>query len=304
MFTAISKANNAFFLVILGLFPMGSLAETELGGSINVGYSYDDNVSVDEIETSSGRGDQAVEYGARLELKHAFTSALKTTLSASHTSTNYNVFPELDRDTNAFSGNLAYDFSRSSASVNYFYINAQIDGKDFLTYQRISPAVSFFTGKQWYWRLAYVEGDKDFETRRGRSATIQGFEVDSYFFLQGLKSYFNFGIATREEDSLAANFDYDSYSAKARWTTRFQLLAHEAKFEASLKYEDRDYLSRSWGISDLRSDQRVRTRARLTINAWEGTKLQLYASYNNYTSNLPSADYDQRVTGIKLIYDF
>ena len=304
VFSVRSKANNFLFLLTLVNVPMGAIAETQVGGSISVGYSYDDNVSVDEIETSSGRGDQAVEYGARLELKHSFTTALKTTLSASHTSTNYREFSALDRDTNAFSGNVAYDFSKTSASVNYFYINARIDGSDFLTYQRVSPAISFFTGKQWYWRLAYVSGNKDFETRRGRSATISGYEIDSYYFLQGLKSYFNFGVTTREEDSLAANYDYDSYSIKARWTNRFQWLDRDAKFELSIKYEDRDYLARSWGISELRSDQRLRTRARLTLETWKDTKLQMFVSYNDYTSNLPTADYEQQVAGLKFIYDF
>lgn len=279
-------------------------AEAEFGGSIAIGWEEDSNVSVDELEASSGRGDSATNLSLKLFSKYAINEDAKVSASASHSTTRYQEFNDLNRDTNSLTFNGSYDFGSVSAGANYFFINAKIDNRDFLTYQRVSTNLSAFISKRWYARAAYVQGQKDFERQRGRSADIIGFETDLYFFHLGLKSYFNIGISSRGEDSLAANYDYDSVSGKIRWVRRFDLAGKTTKAEFSIKYEDREYLSRSWGISEDRRDKRLRSKIKLTRDAYMGTKVELYAAYNDYSSNLPTADYDQFVGGVKILYEF
>jgi len=280
------------------------LADVRVDGNVFYGWEYDDNASVDELDNSRGSSDQVMNAGASVKLEYDLTQSTEMSASVSHTNSQYASFERLDRETTSFSGNIAQELGTVSLSANYFFINAKLDGQDFLSYQRFSPAISTFLGKKWFVRLAYVAGEKDFARRRGRSASLQGAEFDTYFFFHGLRQYFNLGIATRREDSLAANYDYQSTTAKLRWVNRFDLFGRPAKSEVGVKFEDRDYASKSWGTREPRQDRRLRTSASLGVEIVEHVTMELYLGLNDFSSNLSMADYDQQVTGLKLVYDF
>lgn len=281
-----------------------TIGETEISGAVSIGREYDSNVAIDELDQSSNKGDRATLLGADVALKQDVTEDTAASLSYGYSGVNYDNFDTLSRQTHMLGFNLSTDWSAATSGLNYFYIRALLDGEDFLTYQRISPSLSGFVSKRWFLRGAYVYGQKDVTSRQGRSAKNHGGEVDAYFFWQGLRRYINLGYSYRNEDSEAARFDYSGHQIKLRLVQRFDIFGELTTFELGMRYEVRDYSSPTPSISAERDDDRLRLKAELEIPLGSHLQWSVYTSYSDYSSNLPSADYQQTLVGTRIELSF
>ena len=221
---------------------MGAEAETEFSAAAAIGYEYDSNVSVDEVERSSGEGDNALVIDVDLAVDQTFGEDLKGGLSYGYSRTDYNEFSALSRETHISSAPtlvpiLAVSTPGSTISTSRPCWTARTS----LPYQRASPSLSGFVSKRWFLRGAYVYGDKVVDNRPGRDAESHGGEFDAYYFWRGLRRYINVGYVYKTEDSVAARFDYDSHAAKFRFLQRFELFGDLAALELAARFEARDY---------------------------------------------------------------
>lgn len=275
-------------------------ASTEISGGAAVGYEYDSNVAVDEVEQASGRGDNATVMDLDLALDQTFGETVKAGLSYGYSRTDYNQFSNFSRETHILGANLNVDLGDVAAGLGYFYIDALLDGDGFLNYQRLSPSLSGFVSKRWFLRGAYVYADKTIDQSPGRDAESHGGEFDVYFFWRGLRRYINAGYVYKTEDSVAPRFDFDAHSVKLRFLQRFDFYGELAAFELAARYEDRDYSAITPSIGEIRDDDRLRLKAELELplNTW--LVWQLYTSYGDYNSNLPAAAYEQTVVGTRI----
>ncbi|EED36310.1 conserved hypothetical protein [Luminiphilus syltensis NOR5-1B] len=275
-------------------------AETTLSGGVNVGREYDSNVSIDEVEASSGRSDHALVYGADIGVDQTLGDNAKASLSYSFGQTAYDTYSRLSRQTHILGANLSANIGAISTGLNYFYINALLDGNDFLTYKRLSPSISGFASKRWFFRGAYVRSEKSIETRSGRDAITDGAELDAYFFWKGLRRYINAGYNYKSENSQADRFDYRSHGLKLRFVQRFTAFERLSTVELSARFEQRDYSADTPSIGEERDDDRLRLKAELEIPVTSYLNWQVYGAYGDYSSNLPAADYDQTVVGTRV----
>ena len=144
--------------------------------------------------------------------------------------------------------------------------------------------------KKWFARATYVYLNKSIHNRPERDADTHAGEADLYYFFRGLRTYFNQGYRYRHEDAEGDQYGYASSSVKLRYIHRFELFSRIAKFEASWRYEDRDYSSETHGIGEDRDDQRHRWRVDFEIPIVGRSALQVYSGYADYDSNYPQAD--------------
>ena len=274
----------------------------EFSAEVGIGGEYDSNVSVEEVDVTSSQSDYALTMNLGLGVEQKLSEVVEVGLTYDFSQTLYDEFSEVDRQTHILGTDVAIDAGAVDANLSLFYINSLLDGKEFLEMYRLSPSLSGFLSRNWYVRGAYVYSDKAIDRSPERDATTQAGEVDVYYFLRGLRSYFNVGYRYRDEDSVARRLDYTSNGAKLRYILRFDFLSRMNKLELAWRYEDRDYSGITPSIGEPRADKRHRWRVNLEVPVFASGALQFYSGYGDTDSNYPPSDYDRVLIGSRLLY--
>jgi hypothetical protein len=284
--------------------PEASASATRWRAELGVGAEYDTNVTVDEVDVSSGQSDYAGILDFELGVKHTFSEKTQASLNYDISQSSYSEFSQVDRLTQILGADINTDLGGSNAGVSAYYIDSQLDGEPFLRFVRASPYVSGFMSKRWFARGAYVYSEREIDQRTERDAQTQNGEIDVYFFQRGLRSYFNLGYRYRDEDAVADELDFRAHSIKFRYIRRFALWEQQAKAEFAVRYEIRDYQSDEPTIEEPRQDDRVRWKLDLEMPLSKQIAWQWYYSYGDYVSNLPRADFTQTIVGTRLQFSW
>jgi len=298
--------------VLLGPCPGVAVAADKAAASspavwsaeLGVGVEYDSNISVQEVDVTSNQSDYAMTLDVGLAVKKQLSETVKAGLTYDYSQSIYDKFSQVDRQTNIFGADLAMDIGRADPALSVYYINSRLDGSRFLDLYRVSPSISGFLAQKWFGRAAYVYSDKTIHNRKGRDATTNAGELDAYYFLRGLRQYFNFGYRYRDENAKADQYDYQSNSVKLRFIQRFELFSRLAKLELALRYEDRSYTADTPSIGEKRHDKRNRLRMDFEVPVIGAAAIQFFVGYADYESNYDPAAYDQTLVGTRFVYSW
>ena len=266
---------------------------------ISAGLESDSNVSVSDLEQSTGEDDQAAVFDADLDYELALGENTDLQLGYGLSQTSYDDFPEFDLQNHLLTGEVSQDFGTVDAGMAYRYIHTRLGGHDYMTTQQASPSVSRFFGRKLFARAEYTFSDKDFDEINERDATAHAGGADLYWFLNGVRRYVVFGYRYREEDADDAQFDYGSHNLKLRLSQRFRFMARDATLKLGWLYEQRDYSAATPAIGENRDDDRNRFQAELELPLGDRLFTVLEYEYGGFSSNLESADYDQHVAGLR-----
>lgn len=277
-------------------------ASGEFTAELRAGLEYDSNVSLEEVDQSSGESDYAAVFDGQLKYKSQLGDRGKVSLSYDFSQSIYEEFSAVDRQTHLLSASFSGDLGRLNPGVGYRYIHSRLDGDKFLTMHQVSPHLSGFLAKNWFGRGAYTWSDKKIDPRGDRDATYHAGALEIYYFVNGLRSYFNLGYRYKNEDARADRYDYQSNRVKLRYVQRFEFFAHQAKMSLALRYENRDYSSITFGIGEKREDDRYRAEAELEQPLGDQAAISIYYRYSDNQSNSPGADYDQNIAGGQFLY--
>lgn len=275
-------------------------SRTQWSAEAGLGAEYDTNVSVDEVDLSSGQADYAWIADFEVGLRHRFSQKTKASLNYDVSQSRYREFSRVDRLTQILGGDIGTELGSTSAGVSAYYIDSRLDGEAFLQYTRVSPALSRFLSRRWFGRGAYVYSERDIDQRPLRDAVTHAGELDLYYFHRGLRSYANIGYRYRDENAVAPELDFRAHALKLRYIRRIDLFNRKAKAEIALRYEVRDYLSDEPTIGLPRNDDRLRWKLDFELPVNDRFTWQAYASYGDYESNLPRADFTQTIIGSRL----
>ncbi len=270
-----------------------------LSANLALGYGYDSNVSVDEIESQSGEADRFRSTDAQVDISDTI-GGVSGTLTYAYSSSDYEDFDNVSRTTQTLGASLDTAIGKTRIGLSYFEADADLADEEFLSYQRFSPHISGFVSRRWFLRGAAVTSEKSIVNRPARSSESEAIEIDGYYFWRGLRRYFNIGYAYEEEDAAANRYDYRGHLFKLRMIQRFAFNDSLGSLELGVRYETRDYIGITPQIRDARDDQRTRVRAELSLPLTERVHWRLYARYGNYLSNLESVDYEEAVIGTQI----
>ena len=184
----------------------GEERSREWRGEVGVGAEYDTNVSVDEVDVTSGEADSAWLVDFELGVTQPLGKQTDLNLNYDFSQATYERFSRVDRQTHILGADVGTDLGKANTGISAYYINSRLDGEPFLEYLRVSPSLSGFLARKWFARGAYVFSERTIEDRADRDATTHSGEADLYYFHRGLRSYFNIGYRYRDEDATAARF--------------------------------------------------------------------------------------------------
>ncbi|MDG2461124.1 MAG: surface lipoprotein assembly modifier [Luminiphilus sp.] len=279
-------------------------AAAEWGLDLAVGYSWDDNVGLDELERATGESDEVTMLEAQGSAEFSLGEETSVRLSASLIDDSYQNFSQVDRSTASIGANFETTVGQTTIGINWFDVSADLDDEHFLSYERISPYVAAFLSKQWFMRGEYVYGEKEIEKRPGREANSHTISVDSYYFLQGLKRYTVVGYSFRIDNARANRYDYESHAIRARYVHRETLSGLPIELEFEARWEDRQYKAPDPFIQVEREDTRLRVSAEIRISTTQHTSFALHIKNADYDSNLPTASYSDLVVGTEFRLSF
>ena len=283
---------------------MQTSAGSEFEVELAVGYAWDDNVGLDELERATGESDEVTSLEAQGSALFAFQDRVSLRLSAGLTDDSYQKFSQVDRRTESIGVNLEAKLGKTAVGINWFDVSADLNSDPFLTYERLSPYVSGFVSKKWFLRGEYVYGKKTIARRLGREADSHSVSIDSYYFIQGLKRYAVLGYTFRADDARANRYDYNSHALKVRYVQRATVSGLPLEFEMEGKFEDRQYKAPDPMIRAEREDTRWRFSTELRLIVTEHASVVVHLKNSDYDSNLPTATYSDLVVGTEIRLSF
>jgi len=291
--------------------------KAELNGHLEGGYEHDSNLTVDELNASSGESDEAWVFDAGLEgiLKPA--ERLNVTLGYSVSGRRYQIFDRFDQDIHLASADVSYDFDPVTVGASYHFSHATLGSDPFLDYRRASVYLGRLVGDDVYLLASLQDKAKDFEDSSARDSDIKGASLDSFFFFNEARSHLLLGLDGDREDAEADAYDNRLVRVRVSLVHKFTLAGQDNRFRLGWRFEDREYEAVTITSSDplltdpltgdlteRSSSQRV-DQARILEAGWrigltEVVSVEPSISYGNYTSNVDSADYEKTVAGVTL----
>ena len=269
----------------------------EFSGAVAVGAEHNDNLSVAELESASGRSDTAATLNANGDV--SWRPAERTNVAAgySYSGSRYQDFDGFDLDLHLLYADLSHDFASLTLGTNYYFAAAQLGGDAFLELSQYS----FYAGKlfanEWYVRGALNFTDKEFDVFDERDADNEGYGVDLYRFFNAGRSNVMAGYAYEEENTRGPSFDYDADTLRLRLNHRFTVANLPARMQLGFRWQDRNYSSISPSIGVPRDDSQRVAEARMEVDVVENVAVVGGWEYADYSSRLPTADFtNNRIT--------
>lgn len=264
------------------------------------GVSYNDNISVNEIDANLGQGDELAYFSGRVKFDQEIGENTEFDISYRFSANAHQEFSRFDTQTHLVSTGIKHDFGEFDAGVSYQYADSSLDNDGFLTLNQISPYVTKYFGKKAYVRAFYGYVDKGFDGRPERDATVNKGGADLYYFLDGVKRYIQTGYNYEDVDAVGPEFDHGAHNLKLRYIQRIPIRGRDGKFEAGWRYENRDYDNITPSINAVRDDERHRFQAEFELPITDNIYSKLELEHATNSSNLPSADFNRNIATIGL----
>ena len=298
--------NTRISLLVLGVLgysvSYASEKSTTYELDISAGFLYDSNVSLDEIDLTSRRGDQATIIRAGVSVDHQFSDKIDGSVGYSISDKSYDEFSEFDLRTGLLSASIdgkVADKTKLGLQLNH--ADSQLNGDDYLQLTKVSPNLSWFLSKSQYLRISIDYTDKSFDGRPTRDAEDVGLGVDWYYFLNSTKNYFVFGYDFNQEDAIDNAFDFSGNTFKFSWINKPEFIGLNSKFRLGFRYEIRDYDDPISGDGvTSRSDDRLRLFSKFEITPVKNVVVELEYEYSDFESTEDVFTYDQDILLLKV----
>lgn len=293
-------------LCAMSATPAAAAGESEpaFGFDAGVGYQYDSNVNIAQLDTNTGKADTALTYELGLDGDIPITDSLSLTIGYGYTKTVYQDYSEFDLGLHQGLVQLGYRIGRFDTAIALRHFVVTLDNDRFMNIRQVSPSVSRLFGETFYLRAAYTNAEKTYEQHNERDAVNDAIGADAYFLLDGMQRYVAIGIEGASENALDAELDYDGMRLKATYGHQFQWLSRELDVKARVQMENRDYANVTEAIGAPRRDERFRASLGAGLPLSETFRLEGEAAYADNASNLDSAAYDEIVFSVNVTASF
>lgn len=300
------------FVASLGLAAAALLASTSAQAQddqpwslgVTAGISYDDNVTVEQLDVKSGVSDTIGNFGlsAGYEVLDSKTNQLK--LSYDFSQSLHDKLTNFDLQSHAVGFTGSTDLGGVSLGYSYKFFHMLLGGKSFLNMHVVNPSLSGFVTPNLYVRGSYFYFDKSFHTFVGRNASYHQPDLAIYYFFNQSKSYVSVGGHYEIENTAAPQYDYKGYAFTTALQVPVDLSVRTVKFQLGYTYLHRDYDNITPSIAAKRFETRSTVKLSAEIPLVDRLAFTLDYKYVDRDSNLLATKYSENVVGGTLGYDF
>ncbi|HZW60397.1 MAG TPA: hypothetical protein VFE85_08890 [Woeseiaceae bacterium] len=269
-----------------------------------LGYEYDSNVNIAELDTSTGEADSALQLELGLDGDIPLTEALSLKLGYGYSQTSYREFSAFDLGIHHGEAEIGYRLGGFDTALALRQFVVLLDHDRFLEIRQISPSMARLFGEHLYLRGAWTGAEKTYADYPGRDANNDALQADAYILLDGMNRYFAFGLRTESERAMNDELDYDGTRIKASYGHHLDWFSRGVDITGRVQFEQRDYVTVSEAIGGRRHDQRFRASLTAELPLTGQFRLEGETQYATHDSNLPGAAYDETVYSVNLAAAF
>lgn len=284
--------------------PATAQEDLTVSGSVAVGAEHNDNLSVSQLESASGRSDSALTTDASVNLLWKPADKLTAETGYSYTMSRYQELESYDLDMHLLFADVSYEFKPVTLGGNYYFADADLGRESFLSLNQYSLYAGKLLGEAWYLRGALNFSEKDFDLFTTRDADNDGFSVDAYHFFNQGRSSVSVSYAYEDENTRDAAFAYTANTLRLRLNHSVMLGTREAKLQLGYRLQDRNYDAITPSINAVRDDTQNVVDAKVEVPIVEQLALLARWEHGDYSSKLPSADYTDNRISLALEYTF
>jgi len=268
-----------------------------------MGAEFDDNVSVPELDASSGEPDVAgfFEAGGRLRILDGPDYELETGYDFYQSL--FSKITEANLQSHAASLAASKSFGPVDTLLDYDFAASWLAGEPFLNTHRASPSLGWSPVRRWYMTVGYDFRHKDFRIDSDRDA-VQHAAVLRNLVLFGEGHRIDLSYHFENEDAQAAEFDYLGQVAGFRFATSVAPFGFALDLELGYRFAYRDYQNETPSIGERRLDQRHFADFVIERKIYEMLSARFTYQHLSSVSNLPEADYSSNIVNLGLGFEY
>jgi len=292
--------------VFLGGLPVAAQEEENpFRFEAEVGVRYDDNITVDQSDNTSRRGDESLLFRASFGLD--FLKKKKNKLSARYSffQSLHDELSDFDLQIHGLSLRAKTKVGKVNVAADYRFNFIRLGNDDFLEIHNIRPNIGLTIAKNTYLTASYEFRDlkfKDVSLLERNAQRHSG--ASKVFFLLGKGKNITLGYKVSRHEAQTDALSYWGHTVDSGLKLPFNVASKRATYRLRYQYRQKDYSGIHALIGAKRADKRhtMRTSVRLPIGK------ELYAEveykYVISNSNLASIDYDNHIVTTNLGWSF
>jgi hypothetical protein len=237
-----------------------------------MGMEVDDNVTVPEVDVSSGEADVAGVFELGGNLRVVDSEALGLGVGYDFYQSVYATLTQANLQFHTLSLEASREVREIDVDLDYSFTASSPGGDGFLDVHSVLPSIGSALRSEWYAVLGYNYRDKDFADVGERDAGQHALVLDNYFFLGdgGVRIALNYRL--ENEDATGPEFDYLANVVGARFQTPISPLELELDLELGDRFAARSYANVTPSIGRRRGIPGRRALSAGPGGPWAGSR--------------------------------
>ena len=272
--------------------------------SANAGVEYDDNVTVSEVDNTTGLEDTAAvfDFSAAYQIYKTRTSEIE--LGYDFYQSLYDDLSNFDLQSHMFSAIGSSEFGSLDGTLSYSFNYLKLGGESFLKIHSVMPSIGFSLIDNMYQTLSYNYKDKEFTNNTARNADVNAVGLDNYYFFKDGRSYGYLNLRLEDENTVDPQYDYGAYYITVGAKSTLPIFAINPEIRVSYQYYLKDYSNITPSIGEERKDKRSTVTLTIDKQFSDIFNIKLNYQYVDANSNLSSSDFNENIFTVTVGAEF